>query len=275
MGKTIRFHKLSAAGNDFILIDNRKKILPRNLSAVAKKLCHRMFSVGADGIITLENSRKADFKMVYYNSDGSFAAMCGNGGRSVARFAHLIGAADRKMKFETAAGFVHAEILGKNIRLQLYEPKDTRLDLSLRVNGRDLGLSFIDTGVPHVVVIVNDIKRVDVAGLGRMIRFHKEFAPAGTNVNFIQKKNNNTLFVRTYERGVEGETLACGTGVTASAVIAALKGIVSVPVNCITSGGETLRVSFTKNDLEDFISPVSNLYLEGPAEVTFKGEVIV
>jgi diaminopimelate epimerase len=271
--KKINFYKLSAAGNDFVMVDNRKKVLPKNLSVLAKKLCHRMFSIGGDGLIALENSKKADFKMVYYNSDGSHASMCGNGGRSIAKFAYTIGAAPKKMKFETDAGMVRAEILGRKVKLELYEPKDTMLDFPLRVNKRDLNVSYINTGVPHTVLIVNNAEKADVCNMGRMIRYHREFSPAGTNVNFVQKKNKNTLLVRTYERGVENETLACGTGVTASAIIAGLKGIVTMPVKCITRGGDTLTVSFHTNPLDDFISPVSNVYLEGPAEVTFKGEV--
>ena len=275
MKKTISFHKISAAGNDFVMIDNRKKALSRNIPALARKLCNRKFSVGADGLILLEDSKHGDFKMRYYNSDGSSAAMCGNGGRSIARFAHLLGAASKKMAFDTEAGLVRAEILGKNVRLSLYEPKDVRLDFSLKVEKREFDASFINTGVPHTVIFLNSIDKADVQSLGRMIRYHREFAPEGTNVDFVQKKDEHTIMVRTYERGVEDETLACGTGVTASAIVSALKGIVKPPVGCITKGGDTLSVSFTINDAGDFLSPVSNVYLEGPAEVSFVGEVEV
>jgi diaminopimelate epimerase len=273
MKKTISFHKISAAGNDFIIVDNRKKILPRNISGLAKKWCHRKFAIGADGLIILEGSKDAHFKMRFYNSDGSLASMCGNGGRSIARFAYLQEIAPKKMTFETDAGLVHAEIISKNVRLCLYEPKGARIDFSLKVEKREFDASFINTGVPHTVIFVSDIEKADVESIGRMVRYHREFAPQGTNVNFVQKKDDHTIIVRTYERGVEGETLACGTGVTASAIIAGLRGMVRAPVDCITRGGYTLRVSYTSNPVGDFLSPVSNVYLEGPADVSFKGEV--
>jgi diaminopimelate epimerase len=243
--KKINFYKISAAGNDFIMIDNRKKVMPKNVAAVAQKLCHRQFSIGADGLILLEPSKTSNFRMRYYNADGSAAAMCGNGGRSVVRFAHLLGAAPKKMAFETDAG----------------------------IEKREFDASFINTGVPHVVIYVSGIEKLDVASLGRMIRFHRQFAPEGANVNFVQRKDEHTIIVRTYERGVEGETLACGTGVTASAIISGLKKLVKPPVNCITRGGDTLTVSYAINDASDFLSPVSNVYLEGPAVVSFTGEV--
>ncbi|MHB9155552.1 MAG: diaminopimelate epimerase [Endomicrobiales bacterium] len=271
MKKTIAFYKISAAGNDFVMVDNRKKILPKNVSSLAQRLCHRKFSIGADGLITLEESRRADFRMKYFNSDGSAAAMCGNGGRSIARFASLLGAAGKKMTFETDAGLVSAEILPRNVRLWLYEPRDARLDFPLKVEKREFDVSFLNTGVPHAVIFVNDIEKADVVSIGQMVRFHRAFAPAGTNVDFVQRKDEHTIHVRTYERGVEDETLACGTGVTASAIIAGLRGIVKSPVDCLTHGGYTLRVSFALNDAGDFLSPVSNVYLEGPADVSFRG----
>lgn len=273
MKKNVCFHKISAAGNDFVMVDNRKKQFTRNIPELARKICHRKFSVGADGLILLEDSKSADFRMRYYNSDGSTAAMCGNGGRSIARFAHLLGAASKKMTFETEAGLIKAEILGRNVRLSLYEPREVRLDFPLRVEKREFDVSFIDTGVPHTIVFLNNIEKVDVPSLGRMIRYHREFSPEGTNVDFVQKKDEHTILVRTYERGVEDETLACGTGVTASAIVAGLKKLVKPPVNCITKGGDTLTVSYAINDAADFLSPVSNVCLEGPAEVSFVGEV--
>jgi diaminopimelate epimerase len=275
MKKNIHFYKISAAGNDFVLVDNRKKILPRSLSALAKKWCDRKFSIGADGLLILEKSSHADFRMRYFNADGSAAAMCGNGGRSIARFAHLLGVAAKQMVFETDAGQVHAAILGRTVRLKLYEPREVRLDFALTVEKRKFDVSFINTGVPHTVILVNDAEKVDVENLGRLVRYHRAFAPAGTNVNFVQKKDASTLVVRTYERGVEGETLACGTGVTASAIIAGLRGLVRPPVQCITRGGHILRVSYTLNDAGDFLSPVSNVYLEGPADVSFQGDVAI
>jgi diaminopimelate epimerase len=273
MEKTIRFTKISAAGNDFILIDNRKQLIRSNGGALAKRWCHRKYSIGADGLMLLEASKNCDFKMRFYNADGSVAAMCGNGGRSIAKFAFMLGAAGKNMVFDTDAGFIKANILGHSVRLRLSEPKNARLDFMLRIDRKEFDASFIDTGVPHTVIFVNDIEKADVVQLGQMVRFHKIFAPAGTNVNFVEKKDLHTIYVRTYERGVEDETLACGTGVTASAIISGLKGFVKPPVNCITRGGDILKVCYTMNQEGDFLSPVSNVYLEGPAEISFSGEV--
>ncbi|OGS03639.1 MAG: diaminopimelate epimerase [Elusimicrobia bacterium RIFOXYA1_FULL_47_7] len=275
MKKTIKFAKISAAGNDFILVDNRKKVVPRDVSSLARKWCHRKFSIGADGLMLLEESPKVDFRMRFYNSDGSVAAMCGNGGRSIARFAHILGVAGKHMVFESDAGLISASMVGKNVRLRLSEPKDARLDFTLKVEKKEFAASFINTGVPHTVIFVNDIEKADVDTLGRMVRYHREFAPQGTNVNFVEKKDAHSIYVRTYERGVEGETLACGTGVTASAIISALRGIIKPPVNCLTRGGDVLKVSFTLNHEGDLLSPVSSVYLEGPAEVSFWGEAQV
>lgn len=273
MQKSLNFTKISAAGNDFIMFDNRKKVLPKNISGLAKRLCHRKFSIGADGLLILEESKKVDFRMRYLNSDGSVAAMCGNGGRSIARFANILGIVPKKMRFETDAGMLSAEIIGKNVRLWMGEPKDSRMDFTLRVDKREFDVSFMNTGVPHVVIFVNDIEKLDVASLGQMVRYHREFAPDGTNVDFVQRKDSHTLLVRTYERGVEDETLACGTGVTASAIVGGLKGFVIPPVSCVTHGGYVLKVSFNINATGDFVSPVSNVYLEGPADITFSGKV--
>lgn len=273
MTKSICFYKISAAGNDFVLVDNRRKILPSNVSRLAARWCDRKFSIGADGLLVLEDSKKADFRMRYFNSDGSPAAMCGNGGRSIARFANLLGIAPKKMAFESDAGLMRAEILGKQVRLWLSEPRDARLDFTLRVGKREFDVSSINTGVPHTIIFVDNIEKAAVQELGQMVRYHREFAPEGTNVDFVEVRGAHELVVRTYERGVEGETLACGTGVTASAIIAGLRGMVQPPVNCRTRGGDILRVAYSFNEAGDFLSPVSKVSLEGPAEVSFKGEV--
>lgn len=270
---SIPFYKISAAGNDFIIVDNRQKALSRAIPALARKWCHRTCSIGADGLILLEPSSCAHFRMRFYNADGSMASMCGNGGRSIARFAHLIGVAPQKMTFETDAGLVSAEVGAKTVRLGLYEPTDARLDFTLKVATREFDVSYLNTGVPHTVIFVNDIEKIDVQEIGHMVRYHRAFAPAGTNVDFVKKTGPHAISVRTYERGVEGETLACGTGVTASAIIAGLRGMVKAPVSCLTRGGDTLTVNFSINERGDFLSPVSNVCLEGPAEVSFTGEV--
>jgi diaminopimelate epimerase len=266
----IEFSKLTAAGNDFILIDNRENIVTgEKYQDLAKKLCDRKYSIGADGLIFLEKSAGNDFKMKYFNSDGSHAAMCGNGGRSIAKFAYCIGAAKEKMVFETDAGIINAEITGSGrVKLDLYNPSDLRRDLKIDADGKIFDADFINTGVPHTVIFVDDIENADVFKYGRAVRFHKTFAPAGSNVNFVKAAGGNTILVRTYERGVEGETLACGTGVVASAIIAGLKGFAKSPVHIIARGGDELNVSY-QYDGQNITAAV----LEGPALITFEGKV--
>jgi diaminopimelate epimerase len=265
---------MSAAGNDFIIIDNRREILHKNLSGLAKNLCRRKFSIGADGLILLEKDKNTPFRMQYFNSDGSRAAMCGNGARCTAQFAYLERIAPKKMVFETDAGLIHANIISGSVQVEMTDPVNTRVDYTIDVDKRKISISSINTGVPHVVIFVPDIEKCDILRLGRTIRYHHEFSPDGTNVNFVQEKgNSNTIAVRTYERGVEDETFSCGTGITASAVIAGLKGLVTSPVKCVTRSGIILKVSYRANETKDLTSPISNIYLEGPAEVSFRGEV--
>ena len=270
--KNINFYKLTAAGNDFVLIDNRNNIIRESeQSALALKLCDRKYAIGADGLILLEKSEKADFRMRYYNSDGSHASMCGNGGRSIARFAYELGIVKQNMKFETDAGLITADIKSETVvNLALYDPKDLQLDIKLQIEDKNFEISSLNTGVPHAVIFVDDIEKINVFKYGRLIRHHEKFAPAGTNVNFVQVAEDNTILVRTYERGVEDETLACGTGVTASSIIAAIKNKVKVPVKIITRGKDKLSVNCSFEN-----SKISNVFLEGPAIVAFKGTVVV
>jgi diaminopimelate epimerase len=266
----IKFSKLTAAGNDFVLIDNRENIIPeKDYQNLAKKLCDRKYSIGGDGLILLGKSSCKDFKMKYFNSDGSHASMCGNGGRSVAKFAYDLGVVNSKMGFETDAGVINAEILADNrVKLDLYDPKDLKRNIKVETNDRIFDADFINTGVPHTVIFVDDIEKIDVFKYGREIRYHKIFAPSGTNVNFVKLTDESMLLVRTYERGVEGETLACGTGITASGIISALKGFVKSPVHVIARGGDRLSVSISADN-----DKVSNVVLEGPAIISFKGIV--
>jgi diaminopimelate epimerase len=195
--------------------------------------------------------------------------MCGNGGRSIAKFAYDLGVANLKMVFETDAGVINAEIFPEDrVRLDLYDPRDLKKNIEVEANGKEFDVDFINTGVSHAVIFVDDIEKIDVFGYGRAIRRHKTFGPAGTNVNFVKVIKDNTLLVRTYERGVEGETLACGTGITASGIISVLKGFAESPVNVISRGGDKLLVSLKNSN-----NKISNVVLEGPALVTFKGTV--
>ncbi len=266
----IPFFKMTGGGNDFVIFDNRKEILPKEYAALAKKVCDRKFSIGADGMIVLERTEEAHFKMIFHNEDGSRAAMCGNGARCLARFAHLLEIAPEKMKFVTDAGILAAEIQGDSVKLQMGSATGMKLDFPLGLEeNKELHLSFINTGVPHVVLLVSDPDKTEVKGLGRAIRTHKQFAPDGTNVNFVRHKDEHTIVVRTYERGVEGETLACGTGVVASSLICAAKELVKSPVYCLTRGGEILKVYFSLDKSGSF----KDIFLEGPASLCFKGEV--
>jgi len=215
------FSKLTGSGNDFILVDNMDGHL--DVEALREKLpkvCARALSVGADGVIFLEPSSRAHFRWRFFNADGSEAEMCGNGGRCAARFAYERGIAPGEMTFETMAGLIRASVLAEGkVKVQLTFPKDWRWKERLVLLGEDLEYSFVNTGVPHVVIFVDHLEEVDVKGMGKQIRFHPFFSPAGTNVNFVKVLGEGRLAIRTYERGVEDETLACGTGATAAALI--------------------------------------------------------
>jgi diaminopimelate epimerase len=267
--KKIPFHKLHGNGNDFILIDNRRGILAgKNMSSLAKAVCHRNRSVGADGLIVIVPSKKADFKWRFFNSDGSEAEMCGNGSRCAARFASLKRIAPKKMSFETLAGVIHAEVKKDTVKVQLMGAGDLRLNIAVPVAGAARTGHFVNTGVPHLVYLSEQLDGEDVQAVGSATRRHDIFRPAGTNVNFIQIDGSHRLRIRTYERGVEGETLACGTGAVAAALVAAALGKAESPVTVTTRGGDRLIVSFNR-DGEDF----TDLYLEGAAVVVCEGRL--
>ncbi len=264
----IPFSKLNGSGNDFLLIDNRDGVMDGIDRAVfASKVCDRSRSVGADGMILIEPSRKADFRWDFYNADGSHAEMCGNGGRCAARFASARKIAGREMSFETAAGIVRASVSDRRVKLQMTPPSGLVLDHTLVLSGRKHVYSFVNTGVPHVVLFVPDLERADVVGEGRGIRRHKAFAPRGTNVNFVQPRGSE-LWVRTYERGVEGETLACGTGAVASGIVAAARGLAEPPVAVRTRGGELLTIHFDAGN-----TGYGKVYLEGDTSWSCDGKL--
>jgi len=216
----------------------------------------------------IEPSSKSDFSWRFFNADGSEAEMCGNGGRCAARFAVLKGIAGPRLSFETIAGTIRAEVAGTEVKIQLPPPKDLSLNVTLDGDGKSLTLHSINTGVPHVVVFVDDVEHVPVRDLGRMLRFHKRFQPAGTNVNFVSQKNPDMLHIRTYERGVEDETLACGTGSVAAALIAIAAGRAASPVRVATKSGEILKAYALEAN-----PPFSDVYLEGGAKIIYSGEM--
>jgi diaminopimelate epimerase len=267
---TLRFTKMDGAGNDFVMIDNRAGDIQLGREQIAR-LCDRHRGVGADGILLLEpGSNGADFRMRYYNRDGGEAEMCGNGARCFARFANQIAGSRDKVSFATQAGVIRAELHGESVTLQMSEPKDLRLGLELSLDGRKERVHLVNTGVPHVVIPVSQVDDVDVRARGQKIRRHERFSPKGANVNFIEKRAAQKIAVRTYERGVEDETLACGTGVVASALIFAATENVDGPISVTVRSGSELSVNF-----EGAGDEFRNVTLTGPAEFVFEGTIDV
>ncbi|HZA38179.1 MAG TPA: diaminopimelate epimerase [Candidatus Baltobacteraceae bacterium] len=268
--RMLRFTKMNGAGNDFVLIDNRAGEVRLDRSQIAN-LCDRHRGIGADGVLLLEKpANRADFRMRYFNADGGEAEMCGNGARCFARFANKVAGAAGKISFETPAGVISAELIDDLVTLQMTEPTDLRLSVPLRIANQYEAIHFINTGVPHVVIPVPRIDDIDVEREGAAIRQHEMFSPNGANVNFIEKRGANKIAVRTYERGVEDETLACGTGVVASALIFAATEDVNGPIGVFVRGGNELQVGFEKTGTE-----FKNVTLTGPAEFVFEGTIEV
>jgi diaminopimelate epimerase len=256
----LHFYKYQGTGNDFILIDNRSNILSLTTAQI-KHMCHRRFGIGADGLMLLEAAPGYDFKMVYFNSDGNQSSMCGNGGRCIAAFAGHIGLIAGKCRFLAVDGPHEAVILGNNlVALKMQDVKN------VEANGDHY---FLNTGSPHYVKQVKDIEHFDVVKEGRKIRYNDRYKEEGTNVNFIEKKED-AVFVRTYERGVEDETFSCGTGVTAAALVAGLDGLLETKnsARVKTLGGD-LDVTFERVLEKNFY----NIWLQGPAEMVFKGSI--
>lgn len=263
------FIKMSGTGNDFIIIDHREPAIhPEAMADFARLVCRRKFSVGADGLILIEESKQADFRWEFFNADGSVAEMCGNGARCAARFAYMHGIAPAMMRFETIAGIIEAKVSDINVSIKMTSPGNFSLHRDIEVEGEKITLHSVDTGVPHAVIFVDEIDQVDVCVQGSRIRHHQAFMPAGTNVNFIGR-HGDAFKVRTYERGVEDETLACGTGAVAGALMTALLGKAGSPVDIITSGGDRLTILF---DLQDG-PKAENVFLKGPAHIVYKGEL--
>ena len=260
--KRLKFTKMVGSGNDFIIIEGKSF---GNLPRLAKTLCDRKFGIGADGVLLLNKRKGTDLSMRIFNADGSEAEMCGNGARCAAFFS-----GKPKASLGTAAGVIHTEVYGAQVKIQLTTPKDIKLDIPLIVNGRSLKVNFINTGVPHAVVFVNGIDGIDVKRIGRSIRCHQKFSPRGTNVNFVEEKGKNIIRIRTYERGVEDETLACGTGSTAAALIFALINNLDNLIKVQTQSGEILKVHFHKENCE-----FKKVWLEGSVRIVYKGECYV
>lgn len=264
----LKFWKMNGAGNDFVVVDNRG--LDHNLSKEQiERICSRQRGVGADGYLAVEPARNgADFRMRYYNADGGEAEMCGNGARCFARFVNqLEGNALSSTSFETIAGVIGAEFQGEDVRIELSEPFDLALGSELELDGESHTVHSVNTGVPHAVIFVDDLAGVDITRLGAAARYHEYFAPAGTNVNFVEVLESGHIAIRTYERGVENETLACGTGMVACAIIHHELTGTAAPIRVDVAGGETLEVDF----VHEADGTYRNVTLLGPAEFTFEG----
>ncbi|MEP2025195.1 MAG: diaminopimelate epimerase [Reichenbachiella sp.] len=251
----IPFYKYQGTGNDFVMIDNRDGIFPHDTSLVAK-MCDRKFGIGADGLILIENHNTLDFEMVYFNADGS-QSLCGNGSRCAVSFANFLKIIENDTKFLTIDGEYEAHLKDGLVHLHMRDQQTPeKFDAHY----------FLNNGSPHHIAFVEKVDEQDVYNQGAAIRYADSYKPSGTNVNFVETKENNTIFVRTYERGVENETLSCGTGITASALAAADKGLNS-PIAIEAKGGK-LEVRFEQQNDKSF----TNIWLIGPAEQVFIGQ---
>lgn len=257
----ISFFKYHGTGNDFIVVDNRTGTVQLSKKTVAT-LCHRHFGIGADGLMLLENAAGYDFKMVYYNSDGNESSMCGNGGRCLVSFAHQLGIHHTEYTFIATDG-VHTAIIEDNgqVRLKMKDVHEVEMHHTY---------ALLNTGSPHYVKTVNNLRDYAVKDEGREIRYSEKFRKNGVNVNFVESLEQDSIFVRTYERGVEDETMSCGTGVTAAALLQAHNELGFNHINIQTPGGN-LYVEYDKTGAESF----SNIWLCGPAVKVFEGEIEV
>jgi diaminopimelate epimerase len=264
------FYKLSASGNDFIIFLNFEgKITLEEGKILAKKLCRPKFSISADGLILLEKPSisSASFSWKFFNSDGSEAEMCGNGARCVARLVEDLRLFKSPFYFETKAGLIYAEVKGERVKVALTSPMDLKLNLVIRTDYDWFMAHFVNTGVPHVVIFWDNIESAPVEKIGPKIRYHEIFKPAGTNVNFVElvEGDKKYLKIRTYERGVEAETLACGTGASASAYVSYKLGLVDKKVDLLTKSGEILTVYIEDEE--------NKIYLEGDTRFVFEGRI--
>ncbi len=267
----LHFAKAEGAGNDFVLLNNLSGDMKLDQGQLARTLCAKHMGIGADGLIVLEKSTRADVRMMYYNADGSYGGMCGNGGRCAAAFAHALRVVGSTMTIEALDFVYKAEMLTSGrVRLHMKNPTKLRTAREVTLQGQPIEVHTVDTGAPHVILFVDDLRNEEVEKKGRALRYHEAFAPEGTNVNFVKKTGASEVAVRTYERGVEAETLACGTGSVASAIIASVMHGVVPPVSVRVESGQTLNVEFSQRGQE-----YTNVTLEGTANILFQGNVLI
>ncbi|MCH5285236.1 MAG: diaminopimelate epimerase [Akkermansiaceae bacterium] len=269
----LHFYKMTGAGNDFVMVDNRDLALSRQLTReTIAALCDRRFGIGGDGLIAVEPAQaEGDVRMRYYNSDGGEAEMCGNGARCFTAFVHFLTQGQlSSIRFETMAGLVHGHINPDgNVTVQLTTPKDMKLHALAASDTVPAPVHFINTGVPHAVAYLDSVDEIDIVKMGAFLRYHEAFAPAGTNANFACVLSPQHLKLRTYERGVEDETLACGTGMTATALLHAVLTGAPSPISLDVAGGVTLSVAFTRVGESGF----ADVTLTGPAVRVFEGDI--
>lgn len=265
----LHFTKMHGAGNDFLVIDNRVYRLDDAAAArLAQRACPRRFGVGADGLLLLDDSPDAGFRMRYYNADGSRAAFCGNGARCLARFAYRRGVAGASMTFESDDGLHRAVIEGQTVRISMADPANVRLNRPLTGYARAKTVHTLNTGADHAVLLSGDLEAEDVENHGRELRYHPLFHPAGTNVNFVRRLDASAIAVRTYERGVEAETLSCGSGGVAAVVAMTLLEGLTPPIKVHTRSGETLTVDFRRGE-----RGIAGVTLQGSAHFVYDGEL--
>ena len=267
----LEFTKMNGAGNDFVLIDNRSGSIRLTTEQVIR-LCNRQRGIGADGLLLLVpcKSGRADWAWEFYNSDGSVADMCGNGARCFARFIQRVVGPQDRYSFETGAGIIAATFQGERVTINLTSPRDQRLHEHVAISSGKVAVHSLNTGVPHAVLYVPDADKAMVGQWGAELRYHEHFKPKGTNVNFVQVLSPGRIRVRTYERGVEGETLACGTGVTASALLTHRLHQFPSPIQVQVQGGDQLEVSF-RLEGDQF----ADVNLTGPADFVYQGQISI
>jgi len=262
----VPFAKLSASANDFIVLDNRDESFSDVASLIAEHVCARRYSIGADGLILVENSRHATVRIRYINPDGEEFNTCGNGGRCAARYTHLFVKPDQHITMETNIGVVKAEIANRSVKLQLVKPTEIKLNLELHLEGKTYRGHYVQVGDPHFVVPFENIRNIDFVPLARKLRHHEGLGPAGANVHFIEPITRNRIKIRSFERGVENETLACGSGCVSSAVSTFREGKTDPPVTFEPQSGIPVSVHFQASE------DPGEIYLEGDARLVYRGE---
>lgn len=254
----MRFIKAHSGANDFVILDSREEIIPENLELLVRYITDRRTGIGADGVVIIKNVNGADFKLRYFNPDGSEYGICGNGSLCALLYENK-----PEVKFETKSGLHEGCIANGKVRVKIPPPKDVQLTISISIKRKRYECSFVDIGAPHTIIFVPDVKAVDIMGLGKLVRSHPYFYPAGTNVNFVQHLDKNSIYIRTYERGVEGETYSCGSGTCSAVAVGWLKEILQSPVEVTTRGGK----------FKVYISGLEEIWFEGKPEIVFEGEI--